>query len=215
MKHYVKLLSIFSIAFIAVGCSIAKPMTKRIDNAASLVGKVDEFQYYVSRNIVLTKVQETDFEGGVHTKGNLKVTKNRDVIQITSSTCGALLKTTVYSDGTKAYNIAFEADNDNVLTFKQNQLGNEKRIYLQYDNVKSHEVLYGGEWYVVEWAGVEGLGKSKVRAKSDNFFAKIAGFFRGVPCDNKDDPYLLVKMNVKIDEKEAYRKASGRKVSRK
>ena len=210
-----KLIKIFLIAvtpIILISCYPAKPMTKKIDNAASMIGDISKFQYYVSRNIVLTKSNDPDIIGEIKTKGNLKVTKNKDVIQITSSTCGALLKTTTSKKGNKIYHIAFEADNDNCLRFKQNKSGLEQKLYLQYDNPRKHAVYYGGDVFIVEWNGAENLNRSKAQAKIDNWFAKVRGFFKGIPNDEQDKPYLLVKMNVKIDEKEQYRKASGRKV---
>lgn len=197
---------------ILISCYPAKPMTKKIDRAASLVGEINKFQYYVSRNIVLTKTNDPDIIGEIKTKGSLKVTKNKDVIQITSSTCGALLKTTTSNRDNKVFHIAFEADNDNCLRFEQNRSGSEQKLYLQYDIPHKHAVIYGGDVFVVEWSGAENLNKSKLQAKIDNWFAKVRGFFKGIPNDEKDNPYLLVKMNVKVDEKEQYRKASGRKV---
>ena len=197
---------------ILVSCYPAKPMTKKIDHAASMVGDINKFQYYVSRNIVLTKTNDPDIIGEIKTKGNLKVTKNKDVIQITSSTCGALLKTTTSKRNNKVFHVAFESENDNCLRFEQNRSGSEQRLYLQYDIPSKNAVLYGGEVFVIEWSGNENLNKSKAQAKIDNWFAKVRGFFQGIPNDEADKPYLLVKMNIKVDEKEKYRKASGRKV---
>lgn len=210
---YVKIFALLiTCAVVFTGCSIAKPMTKSIDRNASMVGNISDFQYYVSRNIVLTKVQAADVSGEVSSKGNLKVTKNRDVIQVTSGTCGALLKTEISDNGYKVYYIAFEADNDNCLKFIQNTAGDDKKIYLCYDRPHTHQVLYGGDLYHVEWDGINALRSSKVKASLDNALSKFVGFFRGTLPDDKDAPYLKVKMNVKINEKEKYRKASGRKV---
>ena len=192
-------------------CSLAKPMTYNIDRQASRVGSIDKFQYYVSRNIVLTRAEATNFEGNVNSKGSLKITRNRDVVQVTSGTSGVLLKTE-FLDGFKVYYIAFEADNDNCLKFKQIKNGSEEKIYLCYDNPENNRVLYGGEWYDVEWEGVNALQGSKFQANVDNAFSKIAGFFKGTLPDDEDNPYLKVKMNLKVDNKEQYRKASGRKV---
>lgn len=210
MKQKCVLLLMLTLSLVLSGCSIAKPMTKRIDNTASGIGDIDQFQYYVSRNIVLTKTTDPEIIGEIKLKGSLRVTNNKDVIQITSTTKGALLHTQDSGDY-KEYHVAFETDNDNCLRFRQNKGGSDQRMYLQYDHPTAHVVCYGGDYYQVEWAGTENLGGSKVRAKIDDGLAKFGGFFKGVPYDSEDNPYLLVKMNIKVKEKEKYRKASGRK----
>lgn len=193
-------------------CSQTKPMTKKIHNYASGVGKVENFQYYVSRNIVMTKTEDPDIVGKVAVKGAIKATYLKNVIQITSSTKGALLKYEKDADDNIIYYVAFEADNDNCLRFKQKKQGNDQRIYLLYDDNGTHAVNYGGEVYIVEWKGAEGLKASRGKAQRDDKRGKLKGKFQGVVADETDDPHLLVKMNIKIKEKENYRKASGRKV---
>ena len=88
----------------------------------------------------------------------------------------------------------------------------ESNIYLLYDDPQNHAVLYGGDVYIVTWDGLEGMNSSKAKAKFDNWSSKMKGALKGVTNDENDEPYLLVKMNVKVKEKEEYRKASGRKV---
>ncbi|MBP1644543.1 MAG: hypothetical protein H6Q16_118 [Bacteroidetes bacterium] len=193
-------------------CSTTKPMTKRIDNQASTVGKISNFQYYVSRNIVLTKTEDPEIIGKVAVSGKMKFTSTKEIIQITSSTMGELLKTDTDKKGNTIYFVAFETDNDNCLRFVQKKAGNDERIYLLYDDDANNAINYGNVIYLVEWKGIEGLKYSKIRAKVDNFFGKLKGFFKGVTSDDKDNPYLLVKMKTKLQEKENYRKASGRKV---
>ena len=187
-------------------------MTRYIDSLASTVGKIENFQYYVSRNIVLTKMQETDVEGDVAVDGKIELTYNKDYIQITSATEGVLLKTTIDDRGYKVYHVAFEATNDNCLRFVQKSAGSKEKIYLLYDDPLERTVEYGDDMYVVTWDGLEGLNSAKGQAKFDNWSSKLRGTFKGVTSDDEDEPYLLVKMNVKIKEKEEYRKAKGRKV---
>lgn len=198
--------------FVFISCSTTQPMTKRVDNQASRVGKISNFQYYVSRNIILTKTDDPEIVGKVAVSGQLKVTSTKEIIQITSSTMGALLKTETDARGYTVYYVAFETDNDNCLRFVQNKAGSDERIYLLYDDDKNYAINYGNAVYIVEWKGVEGLKASKARAKTDNFFGKLKGKFKGVTADDSDNPYLLVKMKTKFKEKENYRKASGRKV---
>lgn len=202
---------LIAIFFTLISCSSTQPITKKVDRNASMVGKIENFQYYISRNIVLTKDEETDIAGEVAGKANMELTYNKDVIQITTSTEGALLNTTLNNEGYKVYHIAFENDNDNCLRFVQKNKGDEELMYLHYDYPQERAVLYGGKRYLVEW-NENTLNKSKVRAKIDNFFGKVKGFFKGVKSDDNDFPYLLIKMKTKVKEKEYYRKATGRKV---
>jgi len=198
--------------FVFYGCSTTQPMTKKIDNEASAVGRIDNFQYYVSRNIILTKTEDPEIIGKVAVSGQLQVTSTKDIIQITSSTMGALLTTEPDTRGNTIYYVAFETEHDNCLRFVQKEAGSDKRIYLKYDDEQSYAINYGNVVYIVEWKGFEGLKASKTRAKTDNFFGKLKGKFKGVTADDSDNPYLLVKMKTKFKEKENYRKASGRKV---
>ena len=205
------IISIISV-FVFMSCYTTQPMTKRINDQASTVGKISNFQYYVSRNIILTKTEDSEIIGKVAVSGQLKVTSNKEIIQITSSTMGALLETETDTNGYAIYYVAFETENDNCLRFVQKIDGNDERIYLLCDDEESHAINYGNSVYIVDWKGIEGLGASKIRAKKDNFFGKLKGKFKGVTADDSDNPYLLVKMRTESVEKENYRKASGRKV---
>lgn len=99
MKYTFLITIIILIVFGSSSCVHTKPMTKTIHRNASIVGKVENFQYYVSRNIVLTKSENPDIIGKVAVKGSIKATYHKDVIQITSSTEGALLKWEKDADG--------------------------------------------------------------------------------------------------------------------
>lgn len=110
------------------------------------------------------------------------------------------------------YYVAFESDNDNCLRFSQLKPGLDERIYLEYDDNAKHTVKYGDAYYTVELEGVESVKLNKVRAKFDNAFSKFKGKLKGIKSDESDSPYLLVKTKIKVEEKENYRKASGRKV---
>ena len=207
-------ISIFGIILMYIlvlyGCSSTQPMTKKIYNQASKVGNIAHFQYYVSRNIILTKAEDEEVEGKVAVSGTLKITSNIDAVQITSSTEGVLLRTETDNNGYTVYYVSFEGDDKKYLRFVQRTRGNEEKIYLVYDRDYDHSVFYGDDYYNV--VGEGGLKKNKLRAKTDNFFSKINGTLKGVKSDDNDEPYLLVKMKAKFKEKEKYRKASGRKV---
>ena len=68
-----------------------RPMTKRGHNTYSQVGDVKNFQYYVSRNIVLTMTEDPVVSGQVAVTGKIDVRTVKNIIQITSATKGELL----------------------------------------------------------------------------------------------------------------------------
>lgn len=213
MKHFiVNLALVFIFALGLVNCSSTKPMTRYIHNTALQVGDVKKFQYYVSRNIVLTRQHATQVSGNINVSGKIEALKSKDVIQITSTTMGELLKLETDDKGNLIYHVAFEADNDNCLRFVQKSSYDEEPFYLVCDY--PHAVQYGDDIYNVEWNGTEELKASRKKADKDNMIDKIRGKLKGVKVDENDDPYLLVKMNIKIKEKENYRKASGRALNR-
>jgi len=217
-----------SFGMVFVSCSSTQPMTEGIHRQASRVGNVKDFQYYVSRNIILTKTDDPVITGKVGGTGNINISRSKNIVQIATSEAGELLKTEKVSDFLNSddniffdpelfnkndpslnwlvYYVAFEEENDNCLLFLR--LGNtgDEKIYLLYDP-GTMAVNYGGDAYIIDWGAGEGF-----RAKTDNFFGKIKGKLQGVTSDDRNDPYLLVKMSEKVKEKENYRKASGRKV---
>ena len=164
------------------------------------------FQYFVSRNIVLTRTEDPVISKKVSVMGDREITHTKQIIQIASSTGGELLKTeTDPQTGYTIYYVAFETENDNCLRFQQRGPGTEEKVYLVYDDLETYAINYGGVAYIVDWNAAEGL-----QARTDNLFGKVRGKVQGVGTDDADQPYLLVKMSE--TEKESYRKASGRKV---
>jgi hypothetical protein len=189
-----------------IGCTSTQPMTQKIELQASAVGDVKDFQYYISRELVLVKTEDPIISGRVSNVGQIDVIHTKSVIQITPSTEGELLNTEIDDEGYTIYYVAFEVENDNCLRFKQRGPGREEKIYLVYDDEETYALNYGGAVYVIDW---ENKG---IQATADNLFGQVKGKMKGVTTDNVDHPYLLVKMNEKVTEKENYRKASGRKV---
>jgi len=94
------LVLVFGLSFAAVfiSCSSTKPMTEGIHKQASRVGDVRGFQYYVSRNIVITSTDDPVITGKVKGTGNIDVSLTKNIIQITTSEEGELLKTVKFSD---------------------------------------------------------------------------------------------------------------------
>ncbi len=211
MKYFiVNFTLVMAFALGLMSCSSTKPMTRYIHETASQVGDVKKFQYYVSRNIVLTKQNATQISGQIAVSGKIEALKSKNIIQITSTTMGELLKMETDDDGNLIYYVAFEKDNDNYIRFKQDISRKNEPFYLVCDY--NHSVRYGDEIYHVEW-NTDALKASRKKAVKDNMMDKMKGKLKGVTVNEKDDPYLLVRMNIKIKEKENYRKASGRVVA--
>ena len=207
-NHFAALIPALILPFVYMigGCASTQPMTQKIGEKAAAAGDVKSFQYYVSRNIVLTRSEDAIISAKVST-GAIEVTHTKQIIQIASSTEGELLKTeTDPQTGNTVYYIAFETENDNCLRFMQRGSGADEKVYLVYDDVATYAINYGGVAYRVEWEAGDGL-----QARTDNLFGKVKGKVQGVNTDDADQPYLLVKMSEKVTEKEDYRKASGRK----
>jgi hypothetical protein len=201
-------------AFLISGCTSVKHMEAAITyNMQDGLESIPLYQYYLSRNIVLTlnpQVSEerrtlSSVSGGV-------ATVFRDSIQISKSTPGIVPKTsespyTKTEDGKLAIGVAFESDNDLLLWFTQeNQSPNSKFRFAREFAL----VQYGDAWYNVsyEFKGAKALAKIKY------FFiqghAAFRGFWQGtnVAGSSLEPPYLLIK----IKEPEKIRAAQGRRV---
>jgi hypothetical protein len=205
-----------SLACVFTGCAStnAQPMTHKLEQWAEGAGNIKDFQYYISRNIILTKTSDPVITNKVAVTGQIDTATTKNIVQIASSTGGELLKTEIDPDtGFMVYYVAFERENDNCLRFKQWGPGDEEKIYLVYDNVEVYDdvatyaINYGGVVYVIDWGSGSGL-----QARVDDLAGKVKGKVQGVSGDNADHPYLMVKMEETVTERENYRKASGRKV---
>lgn len=199
-----------SLACVFTGCAStnAQPMTHKLEQWAADAGNIKDFQYYISRNIILTKTSDPVITNKVAVTGQIDVATTKDIVQIASSTGGELFKTEIDpATGFTVYYVAFERENDNCLRFMQWAPGEEEKIYLVYDDVETYAIEYGGVVYVVDWGAGSGL-----KARVDDLAGKMKGKVQGVSGDNADQPYLMVKMEETVTERENYRKASGRKV---
>lgn len=198
-------------------CTTTRPMTHDVVLQAAKVVNLEDFQYYISRNVILTRRLDRDVAGSVNSTGSgkMEVTNKKDIIQIPSGTKGILLDSSTVEDGTNGtvgrFIICFEDDDNKNLTFTYND--SKSKAYLNYWESNSNNYLeYGDHTYYVDWKP-ENLGTvSVMRAKIGEWFAIFGGWFRGVKYDAKNNPYLLVKMDVKSKEKEQMRKVSGRSV---
>jgi outer membrane murein-binding lipoprotein Lpp len=194
--------------YIFAGCATAQPMTQKIEKQVSAgAGDVKNFQYYISRNIKLTRTEDPVISAKVSVTGQIDVQYVKNTIQIAGSTEGELLKMeTDPRTGNTIYYVAFEAENDNCLRFEQREAGMEEKLFLLYDDYENLAINYGGLAYVIDWDA------GGLQAKADDILGKVKGKVQGIDSDDAAQPYLLVKMSEQVRETENYRKASGRKV---
>ena len=138
------------------GCASIQPMSDEAIRKYALASNTDNFrnfQYYVSRDIVLTYVSS---EVQVTSVGQINI--NRDIIQVLSSTPGVVLEVKTDANGRRMLGVAFETDNDSLLWFVQNPDKAGTYFYLAYTNETAREIEYGGYSYAVSYERAKGIG---------------------------------------------------------
>jgi hypothetical protein len=194
----VMVLSIFGL--MAAGCASVQPMSNEAIRKYALASNpatFKNFQYYVSRDIVLTYTSSV-----VQTTSVGQININRDIIQITSSLPGVVLEVTTDENGRTMLGVAFTASDDDLLWFVQNPAKAGTYFYLVYTNEATKEINYGGNLYTVSYEQATGLGASVSRL---NPFGKT----KKGEYDNLE-PILLYEEKVK--ESEQRRNLEGRRL---
>jgi len=183
-----------------VGCASIQPMSNeaiRKYALASNPGNFRNFQYYVSRDIVLTYVSSVTQSTAVG-----KININRDIIQILSSTPGVVIDVETDTNGNTMLGVAFEASDNDLLWFIQNPAKAGTYFYLAYTNEKTKEINYGGNPYIVSYEKATGIGATIQRL---NPFSKV----KKGEYDNME-PILLYEEIIK--ESEQRRNLQGRRL---
>lgn len=184
------------------GCAANAPITTRIFN--EIGGNLEdtkEFQYYVSKTIVLTLVDESNAtsieEGRLVRKSNT----SREKIVIKGNLPGlvrnaGLARISNLEEKFRApvLYVAFEDyDGDPVLRFCQHRIGADEKYFLVYDDPENNIVQYGNDKYRVSYSDK----LTKIVSKN----ASLA-------------PYLLIKMKSSSSKSAKSRKASGLKLGK-
>jgi hypothetical protein len=189
--------------FLVLGCASTLPMTTQTVSKFGLANNQEgfkAFKYYLSRDITLKHVSASGTAGVVGGQGVSSSTIERNIIEFLASTRGEVVNARTYQ-GDIILDVAFEASDDNFLSFRQNKDG---YFYLAYTNPANMEILYEGVIYKVTWGQDPSSGN-----------AGAAAFF-GVSTTQNDDPYanmpplLLYKETSVTVEKEKRRTATGR-----
>lgn len=175
-------------------CASIVPFT---DNIAAEVGgetQLKNFQYYVSRTIVMNRVEDTTDANLVAGKANLVRVVERDKIDIKESTPGIVItharNNNLNNQNTFNLGVAFGESDDNLLRFKRNG-GNDPKYYIVTE--KNDWVNYGGIYYKYSTPSKRKWG--------------LFGEEKKEPA-----PYLMIKLNKKLIQKQTKRTEKGRKL---
>jgi hypothetical protein len=148
--------------FLLEGCVSILPMDNvAIDKYA--IGSIpasnfENFQYYVSRDIVLTFVSSQAQSTSI---GQIGI--GHSIIQVLSSTPGVVLEVKTDKNGNRMLGVAFEKNNDNLLWFVQDPDKAETYFYLAYTDEVMREIEYNGYSYAVSYKTATGIGASMKR----------------------------------------------------
>jgi hypothetical protein len=189
-----------AIGLMVTGCASVQPMSDEAIRKYALVSNPENFknfQYYVSRDIVLTYVSAEAQSTAV---GQIDI--NRDIIQILSSTPGIVLDVKTDANGNNMLGVAFEVDNDSLLWFIQNPDKAGTYFYLVYTDEATQEIDYGGYLYSVSYEQATGIGA---------FFKRLftSKKTKGGEYENME-PILLYEE--KVRESEQRRNLQGRRL---
>lgn len=222
------LLGIILVSLLFSSCVTTQPMTQNtqryLDNAREEFKSrgdakykkfnAKNFQYFVSRNIFLTKKGERTLKGNVSSSGTISFEEgdSESLLQVKPGQMGVLLRVEKGRNGHPVYCIAFFPDNDNVIKFSQVEQGGNKNMYLYYDDPKNKLIVFGDEWYRVTQI-TPNDDNVKRKASWDGIWASSKAKFKGVTLDEMEAPYLLVKMPRTKKNKTTYRSSKGRKVN--
>jgi hypothetical protein len=188
------------LVLIVTGCASVQPMSNEAIRKYALVSNPENFknfQYYVSRDIVLTYVSSKAQSTSV---GQIDI--NRDIIQILSSTPGVVLDVKADANGNNMLGVAFEPDNDSLLWFIQDPAKAGTYFYLVYTDEETQEIDYGGYLYSVSYEQATGIGA---------FFKRLF-----TPKKTKEGEYEnmepILLYEEKVRESEQRRNLQGRRL---
>lgn len=214
-KHITLKLLIFGLSTMLItSCKTVSPMQTSITNRMpDKEASIPKYQYYVSRNIVLTLNEEYSKSKSTVTGGVARF--YRESIQFSKSTPG-IVPTTVsepYSrtaDGRLKLGVAFEAEDNMRLWFIQDDLNSLSKFHFEWDNEELKIVKYGDAYYNVSWEFNGQSFKTRWKGFWLNFNAGWKGFWHGttLPGSENESPFLIIKSKSKDD----LRGAKGRKI---
>jgi hypothetical protein len=128
---------IFFILLILLSCKSVSPMQTSITNRMpEKEASIPKYQYYVSRNIVLTLNEEYSKSKSTVTGGVARFYK--EVLEVSKSSAGIVPKTSsepyvLTKDGKLKIGIAFEEDDNLRLWFIQDNVNSKSKFHFEWD----------------------------------------------------------------------------------
>ncbi|MDR3355895.1 MAG: hypothetical protein LBO04_01760 [Spirochaetaceae bacterium] len=194
-------------AFVVAGCASINALSNQTISKYGLDSNLELFksyQYYVSRDIVLTNTTADTKTGIKAGQAYSSTNVERDIKQILSSTPGVALEVKRNDTGRIQLGIAFEPENDNLLWFSQEPGKNDSYFYLVYTNPAKKEISYAGKSCTVSYEQASGIDASFRRlltikkTKDGNY-------------ENKE-PLLLYEESARVTETEQRKTLQGRRL---
>jgi hypothetical protein len=162
-----------------------------------------KYQYYVSRDIVLTAVSTSSETGIASGQTYSSTVVERDVKNFSASTPGVALKV-LKANGQMSLGVAFEDDDELLLEFIYAPQYGEGYFRLGFQNVAKEEIVYGGKTYKVSYGSGTG-------AAGNTVVVLLGGTAQADPYENMH-PILLYKETSVVKETTTRSTASGRKL---
>jgi hypothetical protein len=170
---------------------------------------VTGLQYYVSRRIVMTKVDDPTKQSSVSKTGvgQINIGNTRNTFTIEDSTPGVVLppeddngKIHAYRDdsGRLVLEVSFETENNYTINFVQDDINPQSYFHIVYTNPTEHEIQYGDVIYKVEWADLTDAERKKADMQKLTYYSQ--------------DPFLLIEIHINREQQENAKKASGRRI---
>jgi hypothetical protein len=187
-------------AFI-MGCASVKPMNAETIDKYGLFRDFDKFkiyQYFVSRDIVLTSVEideQTNISGGQAFSSRQT---HRDVLQLLASTAGKCLEYS-YDEEAGAFMLGIEFDegSNNLLWFYYDR---DDYFYLNYTDRVKGEIAYAEKIYQVTYEEAKGIGAILKRVTTSK---------KAKEDYQNREPLLLYEEKVKEKETETRKTLGG------
>lgn len=209
-----KSLIVFFILLIASSCKSVSPMQTSITNRMpEKEASIPKYQYYVSRDIILTLNEEYSKSKSTVTGGVARFYK--ESILVSKSTAGIVPKSSsdpylITMDGKLKIGIAFEEDDNLRLWFIQDTVYSKSKFHFEWDNEDLKIIKYGDAYYNVSWEYNGESFKTKLKSFWINFISDWKGFWHGTSIKGSENetPYLIIKSKSKDD----IRSVKGRKI---
>jgi len=183
-------------------CATIRPVTDRIIEDVGGEDQLSRFQYYVSRDIVLSRTESETDANVTQGRANIVRSTQRDQVNIRKSTPGIVVMHRPYQNGdasTYILGVAFEDDDSKLLMFAHPGKSSPNAPYRMVTSLTDKDrVVYGSGVYSYsfpdKWQVINNMLR-KNRKRND-----------------EETPCLLIKYKQKLISKKNKRTAKGRRI---